>query len=1047
MKRKMGGLSSALLLALLLTASECLQITLQPDESSTVTLSSSLPLDQCSICVITDQTGQDCSTTLTINPNDNAALLLNCSQPYSTISVLIRSKILCSKSSCTPGFGGVPDPFLSGFSRTLVWDLQAPAETTLVVNLPGDGLQKVVDGAQCKDGYQFSVGTSGSDDSIQTQAFCRNGSVDHLELLNQATLTILVSPEEKLNPSLFTIAPRVLQKKGRTMTVVPDPNTSVTIKKTPQGPDCTVCVGEGTSRTCGSTQTLSDTQTTVEFSCSRPQDAFTVEVIRDLDCTKSCSYDSIHSDASFFPDFSKTFIWDLKVSNVKSFQLDFPEPGMRQIPSTDVCPDDHTYSIMMYLRVTVGMGTFCRNGTITRMQIPYKGRVTLVVPKDTPLTPSDFIYSETAGSVWPVVVATLPRGQSSTDFYSASGIPSDYGMSWNFMVPPLHNFTVEFVNPKKPECQTKEVKVTYQQDRKPPLDKTLTDGQLTNYQGNFNLSLTNCDLKKNSASSLLLNYRVSVFRSGVPYRCTVDLGGDPGLSVQVEGTNPGSYCELSMDSVVMEKITVPPGSTAELAFLDCPSSELLLTATRTIECQSLSSCSRSGNLLTIPTLDSCLPVSLRQVSWDISVPDQGSVELSSPQGNLLQSVLGQDCSGSFSLLVSESDGSSLGQFCPVGGQGAIQKVQILSNITITTMNDLRFKDLSKYLREPFLNVSFGPEITDEVIYTTSPLVSSPIILATPNWPAGMKSESTVSWLITVPEEHSAELLFINISQPNCRQSHATVTVQELGSSQEWGFREDEKIDKYSTQNSFYLNMSNCEPERGNFAVLTKISLQKKTRKLLSIILAVVGALLVIMLIVLAVVCVVVRKKKRQVNRSSIYIPKGAVSLPGDATFSTSFPKSPADSEPHVYASIDDTMIYSHLLSGDGQTDRGPGYYNGHQVGAYNTFTGPMGSATGEPGAEPDGGPVPEKDAYRPFLASSETFIPSRPRTPLGPQNSMGYEDRRMVDNELYTFKNPADPNPIRLSAEEPVHLPEPDTGSWSGCDSETEPETLYDMPM
>uniref|UniRef100_A0A8B9JA36 CUB domain containing protein 1a n=1 Tax=Astyanax mexicanus TaxID=7994 RepID=A0A8B9JA36_ASTMX len=425
---------------------------------------------------------------------------------------------VCSKRSCSPGVGGVLDPFLSGFNRTLVWDLRAPVDAALVVEFPGGGLQKVGDGGRCEDWYQYSVDTSASGDGTQPQRFCRNGSVDHLELRNQATVTITVSPQEQLNPPLFTVTPTTLQKKGRTVSVVPDPNTSVTIKKSPQGPDCTVCVGEGTSRTCGSTQTLSDAQTTVEFSCSRPQDAFTVEIIRDLDCTKSCSYDSIHSDASFFPDFSKTFIWDLKVSSVKSFQLDFPEPGMRQIPSGDLCPDKHTYSVVMYQRGTVGVGTFCRNGTVTRMQIPYKGRVTLAVPKDTPLIQSDFIYSETTGSVWPVVVATLPRGQSSTEFYSASGIPSDYGMSWSFVVPPLHNFSVEFVDPQKPECQSKEVKVTYLQDRKPPLDKTLTDAQLSNYQGNFNLSLTNCDLKKNSASSLLLKYRVSVFRSGVP--CT-----------------------------------------------------------------------------------------------------------------------------------------------------------------------------------------------------------------------------------------------------------------------------------------------------------------------------------------------------------------------------------------------------------------------------------------------------------------------------------------------------------------------------------------------
>lgn len=152
------------------------------------------------------------------------------------------------------------------------------------------------------------------------------------------------------------------------------------------------------------------------------------------------------------------------------------------------------------------------------------------------------------------------------------------------------------------------------------------------------------------------------------------------------------------------------------------------------------------------------------------------------------------------------------------------------------------------------------------------------------------------------------------------------------------------------------------------------------------------------------------------NRSSICIPKGIASLPGDA----SFPKTRADNESHVYTYIDDSMVYGHLMQQDGN---GPGQFNGHQVDSYQTFTNPMDKKTKDIGYEQNAERRPDQDKYYPFLAPSETFIPSRPHTPLGPVDSMGYEDRRMVDNELYTFKNPGESNPLRHSAAETSCLP------------------------
>lgn len=97
----------------------------------------------------------------------------------------------------------------------------------------------------------------------------------------------------------------------------------------------------------------------------------------------------------------------------------------------------------------------------------------------------------------------------------------------------------------------------------------------------------------------------------------------------------------------------------------------------------------------------------------------------------------------------------------------------------------------------------------------------------------MKPDSTLSWIVNVPEEYSAQLSFSNVSRPKCSVNHAEVKIQELGSNVERGFREDEQLlFEHNIMRSFYLNMSNCEPEEGKFAILSKISLQQKPSKFL-----------------------------------------------------------------------------------------------------------------------------------------------------------------------------------------------------------------------
>lgn len=107
----------------------------------------------------------------------------------------------------------------------------------------------------------------------------------------------------------------------------------------------------------------------------------------------------MQADWPFFHDFNRVFTWDMRVSSAsKSFQLEFPAPGMRQIQSQEQCPDKHTYSLLMYVRAgPINLGTFCQNGTISRVQLVWKGRLTLEVPKETSLKSFSFSYSEATG--------------------------------------------------------------------------------------------------------------------------------------------------------------------------------------------------------------------------------------------------------------------------------------------------------------------------------------------------------------------------------------------------------------------------------------------------------------------------------------------------------------------------------------------------------------------------------------------------------------------------------------------------------------------------
>lgn len=99
-------------------------------------------------------------------------------------------------------------------------------------------------------------------------------------------------------------------------------------------------------------------------------------------------------------------------------------------------------------------------------------------------------------------------------------------------------------------------------------------------------------------------------------------------------------------------------------------------------------------------------------------------------------------------------------------------------------------------------------------------------------------------------------------------------------------------------------------------------------------------------------CLNRKKKKKLTHQVSIYNPNGTSFLPGHNGFLGT-----REDDDHVYASIEDTLVYTHLLR------------KGKEIGIYG-----------------------ETETYRPFTGHTETC-----KTPPASKDS----DQRLVDNVIY----------------------------------------------
>ena len=84
----------------------------------------------------------------------------------------------------------------------------------------------------------------------------------------------------------------------------------------------------------------------------------------------------------------------MKVLSTQTILMAFPAPGLRQVAQGDTCLDGHTFVLLAYLRTGVDqIGTYCRGGPLTTVQVRYKARMMLSVPRGQTPDPGPFELS------------------------------------------------------------------------------------------------------------------------------------------------------------------------------------------------------------------------------------------------------------------------------------------------------------------------------------------------------------------------------------------------------------------------------------------------------------------------------------------------------------------------------------------------------------------------------------------------------------------------------------------------------------------------------
>ncbi|XP_023384808.1 CUB domain-containing protein 1 isoform X5 [Pteropus vampyrus] len=571
--------------------------------------------------------------------------------------------------------------------------------------------------------------------------------------------------------------------------------------------------------------------------------------------------------------------------------------------------------------------------------------------------PENHFIVEIQKNIGLCIIESVFEGEGSATLMSANypdGFPEDELMTWQFVIPAHLRASVSFLHFNVSNCEKKEERVEYYipgSTTNPEVFR-LADKQPGNMAGSFNLSLQGCDQDAQNPGILRLKFQVLVQHpqneSNVTY--VVDLSNERAMSLTIEPRPiklsrkfvPG--CFVCLESrICSTNLTLTHGSKHKITFLCNDLTRLWMNAEKTISCMDHRYCHRKSYFLQVPRDILQLPVQLHDFSWKLLVPkDRLSLALV-PAQKLQQHTQERICNTSFSYLVaSTGPGQDLyfGSFC---SGGSIEKIQVKQNMSVTLRTFA--PSFQQEVSRQGLTVSFTPYFKEEGVFTVTPDTKSKVYLRTPNWERGLPSLSSVSWNISVPHDQVACLTFTKEQTGLvCQTGRAFMIVQEQRTRAEEIFSLEEVLPKPGFRHhSFWVNISNCSPLSGKqLDLLFQVSLTPRTVDLTIVLIAVVGGGALLLFALGLVICLVKKNRKKKINKGpAVGIYNGNIN--------TQMPMQPKklqkvrkDSESHVYAVIDDTMVYGHLLQDSN------GSFVQPETDTYRPFQGPTGDCPPSP---------------------------------------------------------------------------------------------------
>ncbi|XP_018423461.1 PREDICTED: CUB domain-containing protein 1 [Nanorana parkeri] len=789
-------------------------------------------------------------------------------------------------------------------------------------------------------------------------------------------------------------------------------NTIISIKNviitTP--PPCPLCV----DKKCDKSSLIIRPGSPVnyDFGCKTPETYYVMEINRTIDC----AYGACPLNVSLLPSsligLNRTFFWHISALRSNGLVLGFPNPWLQQIHPSDNCPDRSNFKISTFSSdLPITIGTFCRQGTVSQIKVHERGVVALSLPWNKSVKDPVFSVANRTSIKRLCIIESNFQNEFLVTLLSAnypSAFPSNERMTWKFNLPPGHAAAVNFVNYSIPVCDKNVLEVQYYLPKLSTLN--LHDKQPANIQNNFNFSLQNCivdtSIRSSDQPGLTLNFTVTVQKTSGNELYVLDLTKEKDLRVRIGrrksvGRQFVPACEIcKAHADCAPELELEGGKYYKISFFCQDMKILIVEAVKEISCWDLRICNISNMPLTIPESFMNFPVRLDSFTWRLIAPESISTKITSKSIFLQQDTEDKPCNltaSGFTYEIMSSNNKvefKIGTFCP---NGSIEEIQMKDNVTIilrmpqqTDMRELRKHDQ---------RVSFVPFITEECIIMVSPKPEETIYVRTPNWDFGLPDHVSLSWNINVPSKQFGRLKFATEKlDVSCENGRAFVSIKEEkdngpGVVQRDGGQLPGPLDMYS---SFWVNVSNCEPRAKTKKLKLQLSVTfSQLSSGIKYLLIAGGSAVVVVLAVIITVCCVKRKKKPKQAPLGIYNTKVATEAPRRQAF---FKKGRKTNESHVYAVIDDTMVYGHLLQE--KRDSGP------DVDVYRSFDGPMDDPPPVPPMKFPNGSTREDTVLEPLAHS-------------------------MKENEIYTISDPLMRDPVENDDTSIPYIEESENGTIS----------------